>query len=112
VGDLFAELPTSGDGYLLKLILHDWDDDRARRILANLRRSMTGSATLLLIEHIILPGNGPQLCKLLDLAMLAFPGGRERTAPEWEELLQSAGFTLTRIVPTEAAVSIIQATPR
>jgi O-methyltransferase domain/Dimerisation domain len=110
-GDLFGELPTSGDGYLLKLILHDWDDDHARQILANLRRSMTGSATLLLVEHVILPGNEPQLGKLLDLAMLAFPGGRERTAAEWEELLRSADFTLTRIVPTEAAVSIIQAAP-
>jgi len=57
-------------------------------------------------------GNEPQFGKLLDLAMLAYPGGRERTAAEWEELLQDSGFALTRIVPTEAAVSLIQAAPR
>jgi predicted O-methyltransferase YrrM len=110
-GDLFGELPNQGDGYLLKLILHDWDDDRARQILSNVHRSMTRSGTLLLVEHVILPGNAPQFAKLLDLAMLAFPGGRERTAAEWEELLRASGFTLTRIVPTTAPVSIIQCRP-
>jgi hypothetical protein len=111
-GDLFGELPRFRDGYILKLILHDWDDDRASQILANLRRCMNESATLLLVEHVILPGNEPQFGKLLDLAMLAFPGGRERTATEWAELLRVAGFTLTRIIPTAAAVSLIQAVPR
>ena len=67
---------------------------------------------LLLVEHVILPGNAPQFGKLLDLAMLAFPGGRERTATEWDELLHASGFTLTRIIPTEAALSLIQAAPR
>ena len=109
---MFGELPKLGDGYFLKLILHDWDDDHARQILANLRRSMTRSATLLLIEHVILPGKEPQFGKLLDLAMLAFPGGREGSAAEWAELLRSAGFALTRIVPTAAGVSIIQAALR
>jgi hypothetical protein len=111
-GDLFGELPRFADGYLLKLILHDWDDDHARQILANLRRCMNGSATLVLVEHVILPGNEPQLGKLLDLAMLAFPGGRERTAAEWAELLRTSGFTLMSIIPTAAAVSLILAVPR
>ena len=73
---------------------------------------MNVSGTLLLVEHVILPGNEPQFGKLLDLAMLAFPGGRERSAAEWAELLPSAGFALTRIVPTAAAVSVIQAALR
>ena len=72
---------------------------------------MTSSATLLLVERVILPGNEPQAAKLLDLAMLSFPGGRERTAAEWKALLRAAGFVLTRIVPTEAGVSIIQGRP-
>ncbi len=69
---------------------------------------MTSSARLLLVERVALPGNEPQVAKLLDLAMLSFPGGRERTATEWEALLRGAGFALTRIVPTEAGVSIIE----
>ena len=110
-GDLFGELPCGGDGYVLKLVLHDWDDDHACHILANLRRSMSSSATLLIIEHVIVPGNEPQSCKVLDLAMLAFPGGRERTAAEWQELLRTAGFSLMRIVPTAEELSIIEAVP-
>jgi hypothetical protein len=111
-GDLFGEMPDCSDGYLLKLILHDWDDEHAAQILANLRRSMSRTARLLLVEHVIVPGNDPQPGKGLDLAMLAYVGGRERTAAEWEDLLQATGFTLTRIVPTQAALSILEAAPR
>ena len=107
-GDLFGAVPTGANCYLLKLILHDWNDEQARQILVNLRRAMTSSATLLVVERVILPGNEPQAAKLLDLAMLSFPGGRERTAAEWKALLRAAGFVLTAIVPTEAGVSIIQ----
>jgi hypothetical protein len=111
-GDLFGDIPSGGDTYVLKLILHDWDDRRALQILANLRRSISTSATVLLVEHVILPGNDPQPGKLLDLAMLAYNGGRERSAEEWETLLDNAGFRLTRLIPTRVAVSILECKPQ
>lgn len=110
-GDLFGGLPAGGDGYLLKSILHDWDDHRAIQILANLRRCMPGSARVLLVEHVILPGNDPQPGKLIDLAMLAYTGGRERTAAEWEAVLKAAGFSVRRIIPTQAPQSIVEGVP-
>jgi PPOX class F420-dependent enzyme/OxyR family protein len=110
-GDMFKAVPEGGDAYLLKLILHDWDDERAARILGNLRRTMSESARLLLIEHVIEPGNAPQHGKLLDLAMLMNQGGRERTADEWKDLLERAGFRLSRVLPTRAQVNVIEATP-
>jgi hypothetical protein len=72
---------------------------------------MPGSARVLLIEHVILPGNDSQPGKLLDLAMLAYTGGRERTAAEWDALFTGARFSLTRIVPTQAALSILEGVP-
>ncbi|MBV9581683.1 MAG: methyltransferase [Chloroflexi bacterium] len=110
-GDMFGALPSRGDGYLLKLILHDWDDQRALQILSNIRRCMPGSSRVLLIEDVILPGNDPQHGKLLDLAMLAYNGGRERNAAEWQDLLEAAGFRLIRLTPTRASLSIIEGVP-
>jgi hypothetical protein len=110
-GDFFGTLPQGGDAYLLKQILHDWDDEQASRILANIRRTMVPTAKLLLVEHVILPGNEPQVGKLLDLTMLVQLGGRERTSAEWQKLLADSGFALQRIVPTRAGVSIIEAWP-
>jgi PPOX class F420-dependent enzyme/OxyR family protein len=110
-GNMFETIPGGGDAYLLKLILHDWDDERASQILENVRRAMGEAARLLLVENVIEPGNEPQPAKLLDLVMLVNFGGRERTTVEWEDLLAKAGFRLARIVPTRANVSIIEASP-
>jgi hypothetical protein len=110
-GDVFGEIPSGGDPYLLKAILHDWDDQRAAQILRNVRRSMPDSGRVLLIEHVILPGNDPQPGKLLDVAMLAYNGGRERSAAEWEVLLGTAGFRLQRTIPTRAEQSILECFP-
>lgn len=110
-GDLFGSLPPGGDAYLLKLILHDWPDEQALEILTNVRKVMTDTGRLLLVEHVIIPGNVPQPAKLLDLVMLVLPGGREHTRPEWEELLRKANFALERILPTAVGVSLIEARP-
>lgn len=107
-GDFFESAPGGGDAYLLKHILHDWDDERAIRILQNIHRAMKPAARLLVIEQVIQPGNEPHFGKLLDLEMLVLAGGRERTEAEYRELLTAAGFTLQRIIPTNSTKSVIE----
>ena len=70
------------------------------------------NARLLVVEHVIPPGNWPSFGKLLDLTMLVIPGGRERTEAEYEELFEAGGFRLTRVVPTTADVSVIEGQKR
>lgn len=111
-GDFFAAVPEGGDAYLLKNVVHDWDDERALVILTNCRRALGEGGRLLLMESVIPPGNGPSLGKLLDLDMLVTTsGGRERTAAEFRLLLAAAGFRLTRIIATAAPLSVIEAVP-
>jgi len=112
-GDFFESVPVGGDAYVLKDIVHDWDDNRATAILRKCRRAMASesSAKLLVVEKVIPPGNTPFAGKLTDITMLLVAGGRERTANEYETLLNEAGFALTRIVPTSSPASVIEAIP-
>jgi hypothetical protein len=110
-GDFFTSLPEGGDAYLLKWIIHDWDDQRAVAILGNCRRALVGSSRLLLIEAVIPPGNAPAFHKFMDLNMMVMTGGRERTAAEYRTLLETAGFRLARIVPTATEMNVIEAVP-
>jgi hypothetical protein len=100
-GDFDQAVPAGGDAYILKHIIHDWDDERRLKILGNIRRAMADGGKLLVVEMIVLPGNEPHLGKLQDLEMLLFPGGIERTEAEFRSLFALAGFELTRIVPTK-----------
>lgn len=109
-GDFFAKVTPGADAYILKHIIHDWDDDRALRILRNIRTGMgDGRGRVILLESVIPPGNTPDLGKIVDLEMMMMPGGRERTADEYEALFTRAGFELTRIVPTTSPLSVIEA---
>jgi hypothetical protein len=109
-GSFFEKVPSGGDAYLLSHIIHDWSEDQNLTILGNCRRAMKPGSKLLIIE-MVLPSNGqPHPGKMLDLMMLVGPGGRERTAPEYATLLSRAGLQLTRVVPTESAVSVVEAT--
>jgi O-methyltransferase domain len=111
-GDFFKSIPTGGDAYILKHILHDWDDDRCLTILRNCRQAMTPQSRLLVIERIVPLGNEPSPAKLNDLEMLVLtPGGRERTEAEFIQLFQAADFTLVQIHPTDSPLYIIEATP-
>jgi hypothetical protein len=111
-GDFLDAVPSGSDAYVLKKVIHDWDNDRARSILRNCRRAISSAGRLLLIEPVIPPGNSPSFNKLLDLMMLVWtPGGKERTEGEHRILLASAGFKLTRIIPTSSLLSIIEAIP-
>jgi SAM-dependent methyltransferase len=108
-GDFFASVPAGGDAYLLKHILHDWNDERALTLLESCHRAMKPGARLLIVELIIPPGNEPFVGKELDIQMLIATGGRERTKEEYEALLHKAGFKLRRVVPTPFLVSMIEA---
>lgn len=98
-GDFFKQVPSGGDLYLLKSILHDWDDDRALQILRNIRRAMVPGATLAVIEGLRPAQPGPSPVHLANLMMLVAHGGRERTLEDYERLLAEGGFRLERAIP-------------
>jgi hypothetical protein len=110
-GDFFVSIPEGGDLYLLKSVLHNWDDAAAVRILRRCREAMTADARLLVIERVIPLGNAPAEAKLFDINMLVVIGGRERTEGEYRALFEGAGLNLTRIIPTDLPLSLIEGTP-
>ncbi|MBM4068586.1 MAG: methyltransferase [Planctomycetes bacterium] len=107
-GSFFASVPIGANVYLMRHIIHDWDDDNCRLILHNIRQVLPDHGRLLVVESVVPPGNDPSFGKLLDLAMLVIPGGEERTAEEYRKLFHATGFELTRILPTTADVSVIE----
>lgn len=112
-GDFFEGVPSGGDAYFLKHILHDWSDEKCRAILANCAKAMRPGATLLIAEFVLPEGGAPFFGKFLDLEMLLFTdGGRERTAAEYRALLEAAGFEMRRVVPTETDMSLVEARRR
>jgi hypothetical protein len=110
-GSFFTDVPVRGDTYILKKVIHDWPDERARQILERCRAAMAPGARLLLIESVVPPGTPPTFLAFLDLWMLVFAGGRERTEREFRSLLQSAGLSLIKVVPTPSPVCVIEAAP-
>jgi predicted transcriptional regulator len=108
-GDFFESVPAGADAYMMKFIIHDWDDDRARKILKNIHQVLPADGRLLLVEMVVPSGNEPHFSKIQDLEMLVSPGGVERTSDEYRDLLAPAGFQLTRIIPTKSPLSIVEA---
>jgi O-methyltransferase/methyltransferase family protein len=108
-GDFFKAVPEGGDAYIMKHIIHDWDDERAATILKNIRAAMNRGGRIILIESVVPSGSQPDFSKIIDLEMLLMPGGRERTEQEFRDLFARAGFELTRIVPTKSPLSVIEA---
>src|SRR5262245_27822670 len=109
-GSFFDSVPGGGDVYMLSHVIHDWSEEQCLTILGNCRRVMNPDTRLLIIEMVLPPGNTPHPGKMLDMMMLVGPGGRERTEQEYGTLLGKAGLRLTRVVPTESAVSVVEAT--
>ncbi len=116
-GDALAEVPVGGDAYILSRVLHDWDDERACRILGNCRTVLTPHRRVLVIERAVpesLPGATSVRDDLLsdihmtDLNMLVMTTGRERTLLEYERLFQKAGLALARLVRTETAINVME----
>jgi hypothetical protein len=110
-GSFFDSVPEGGDAYLMKAILHDWKDDDALKILANIRSAIAPGGKLLLLESVLPERSSSDIGMLIDLEMLVAVGGEERTRAEWANLLDRAGFRLNRVVPTATPVSIVEATP-
>jgi hypothetical protein len=110
-GSFFEGVPPGGDAYFMRHIIHDWTDEQSLTILRHCRKAMGAGARLLLVESVIPAGNDPSFAKQLDVNMLLIPGGKERTESEYRSLFGSAGFVLTRIVPTQMEISIIEGKP-
>ena len=115
-GDFFSWVPRGADTYVLKSVLHDWDDDRAARILAACRRAAGAGSRLLVVERMMPErlGSGPddQGIACSDLHMLVQLGARERTEAELRELLSAAGFDVARIAPLRSTLAVLEAVPR
>ncbi len=113
--DFFREVPGGADAYVLKHVIHDWDDERARTILANCRRVVPPNGRLLLVEGVYPPriDGSPESrgAAANDVNMLVSTGGRQRSEAEFRSLYSAAGFRLTRIVPTPARASVIEGVP-
>ncbi|MBW4589490.1 acetylserotonin O-methyltransferase [Aetokthonos hydrillicola Thurmond2011] len=110
-GSFFDFVPPSGDAYLLKYIIHDWDDERAIAILKNCRQAMPAHGKILIIEKVILENSPSPLARMFDINMLVMcPGGKERTEEEFKAILEQAGLEIARIVPTIEEICIIEAT--
>ncbi len=109
-GDLLESVPCKGDLYLLRHLLHDYDDDHCIRMLRNIRRIMPLSARVLALEKTIPADDTPSPGRWLDLHVMLLTGGRERTEAEYRELFVKAGLKLLRVIPTaHPAVEIIEA---
>jgi hypothetical protein len=107
--DFFKSVP-AGDAYIMKHIIHDWDDERASIILRNIATAMGAKrGKVILLEAVIRTDAEPDFGKLIDIEMMALPGGRERSADEFKALFARSGFEMTRIVPTKSPLSVVEA---
>lgn len=110
-GSFFESVTKRADAYILRHIIHDWDDDKSVQILTRCREAAAPGARILIVESVIPEGNEPHPGKWLDIIMLAVPAGFERTESAYQSLTKAAGLKLTRIVPTKSPVSVIEAMP-
>jgi len=106
-GDFLQAVPSGADAYLLRHVVHDWRDDDCVTMLTNCRKALRPGGKVLVVEMVVPSGNAPNFSKWLDLMMITY-GGKERTEKEYRELFAKAGLSLTRIVPTRLAISIIE----
>jgi len=109
-GDFFEGVSSGADAYILEFIIHDWDDERSAKILGNCREAMKPGGKVLVVDTVLNDSPEAAFSKLLDLEMLVMsPGGRERTEADFAALFGKCGLTLSRIVPTESPVSVVEA---
>jgi hypothetical protein len=110
-GSFFEAVPPGADAYLLRHVLHDWTDEECLRILGHCRQAIPQHGRLLVVECVVPAGNARSIAKDFDVLMLNFPGGVERTEPEFRTLFEHAGFELESITPTSSMVSVLEGRP-
>jgi hypothetical protein len=110
-GSFFESVPAGADLYMMSHIIHDWSEEQCVTILGNCRKAMKPTGRVLIIEMVLPAGDTPHPGKMTDIVMMTVPGGQERTKKEYDALLTKAGFRLARVVPTDSAVSVIEAFP-
>ncbi len=110
-GDMFSSVPAGFDAYIMKHIIHDWPDALCIQLLKACRKAVNANGRLLVVDSVIQPGNDFSPGKFLDLQMLIFPGGCERTEKQFRDLFVAAGWQLRRIIPTAASDSIVEGVP-
>lgn len=110
-GSFFEQVPSGADLYLLKHILHDWDDAHCHALLKTVRAAMKPTAKLLVVEMALPETAAPTPAHWMDLNMLVMLSGRERTADQYGKLLADAGLRMTRFIPTQSPLGLVEATP-
>jgi len=110
-GDFFESVPSGADGYMMKYIMHDWNDEQCAAILSRCRDAMNPGGRVLVVDTVVTSGNQPQLGKLMDINMLILTGGRERTETEFAEIFDMAGLRLEAVHPTHCPLSVVEAVP-
>lgn len=110
-GDFFKAVPAGGDVYVMKWIIHDWEDEKAIAILKNCRSQMQPNGRLIVVDCVVPEGDQPDFSKTFDLNMLVMTGGKERTEAEFDQLFAAAGFKLLRVIPTGLPFYIVEGQP-
>jgi len=110
-GDMFVEVPSGGDAYLIARVLFNWDDQHAGALLQSCRRAIGPHAKLLVIDVVDADADKPKIAAFGDLNLLLLFGGRQRTESEFHALFASAGFTITQILPTQSHFKLVEAVP-
>ena len=111
-GSFFETVPRGADAYLFRHVIHDWSDEQCAQILGHCRRVIPGNGKLLVVECVVPVGGKRSISTDFDMTMMTFPGGLERTEPEFRSLFKAAGFELTSVTPTSTMVSVVEGKPR
>jgi ubiquinone/menaquinone biosynthesis C-methylase UbiE len=110
-GSFFESAPPGADAYLMRHVLHDWTDEQCVQILSNCRKVVPPHGRVLIVEVALSPPNEASLGKDMDMIMLAFPGGKERSEDEYRALFERSGFRLSKVTPTKSAVCVVEGKP-
>lgn len=110
-GDFFEAVPEGGDAYIMKWIIHDWEDQKAITILKNCRKHLQPNGRLIIVDCVVPEHDEPDFSKTFDLNMMVMTGGKERTAAEFEQLLSAAGLKLLKVIHTDMPTCLVEAQP-
>jgi O-methyltransferase domain len=110
-GSFFESIPAGADAYLFRHIIHDWTDEQSIQILGHCRKVIPANGNLLIVDCVVPGGNAPSPSKDMNVNMLTFPGGQERTEAQFRSLLKASRFELKSITPTTTMINVVQGKP-